>query len=64
MLSSHQNQGYESHIMRCFETEIAKMQDTAILDASLPAVYLYEHRGYKTVGHGTYALNNNVKLVC
>jgi len=35
----------------------------AILDASLPAVCLYEHRGYKTVGHGIYELENDVKLV-
>ena len=32
--------------------------------ASLPAVSLYEHRGYKTVGHGFYELKNNVRLVC
>ena len=24
---------------------------------------LYEHRGYKTVGHGIYELENGVKLV-
>lgn len=34
-----------------------------VLDASLPAVFLYEHRGYKTVGHGIYELENDVKLV-
>lgn len=42
---------------------IAKMHDTVILDASLPAVCLYWHRGYKTVGHGIYELEHNVKLV-
>ncbi|MCM1145688.1 MAG: GNAT family N-acetyltransferase [Lachnoclostridium sp.] len=31
--------------------------------ASLSAVCLYEHRGYKTVGHGIYELPNDVKLV-
>lgn len=45
------------------EKKIAKMYDTAILDASLPAACLYEHRGYKTVGHGIYELKNDVKLV-
>ncbi len=45
------------------ETEIAKMHDTVILDASLPAVCLYGHRGYKTVGHRIYELEHNVKLV-
>lgn len=39
------------------------MHDTVILDASLPAVCLYGHRGYKTVGHGIYELEHNVKLV-
>lgn len=60
---AYQNQGCGTHIMNCLENEIAKMYDTAILDASLPAVCLYEHRGYKTVGHGIYELENDVKLV-
>lgn len=29
----------------------------------LPAACLYEHRGYKTVGHGIFGLDNDVKLV-
>ena len=63
VLPSYQNQGYGSYIMNCLEKEIAQKYDTAILDASLPAVCLYEHRGYKTVGHGVYELENDVKLV-
>ncbi len=47
-------QGCGSHIMNCLEFEIAKKHDIASLDASLPAACLYEHRGYKTVGHGIY----------
>ena len=47
---SYQNQGCGSYIK-------------AVLDASLPAARLYEHRGYKTVGHGIYDLENDVKLV-
>lgn len=39
------------------------MYDKVVLDASLPAACLYEHRGYKTVGHGIYELENDVKLV-
>lgn len=58
-----QNRGCGSHIMDCLENQIAKTYDTAILDASLPAACLYEHRGYKTVGHGLYELENDVKLV-
>lgn len=63
VLPAYQNQGCGSHIMDCLETQIAKKHGTAILDASLPAACLYEHRGYKTVGHGIYELENDVKLV-
>lgn len=63
MLPSHQKQGCGTQIMNCLENEIRKKHDTAILDASLPAVCLYEHRGYKTVEHGIYELENDVKLV-
>ena len=35
----------------------------AVLDASLPAALLYEHRGYRTVGHGIIDLENDAKLV-
>lgn len=63
VLPAYQNQGCGSHIMHCLETEIAKAYDTAILEASLPAVRLYEHRGYKTVGHGVCELENDRKLV-
>lgn len=63
VLPAYQNQGFGSHIMNCLENEIAKTYDTAVLDASLPAACLYEHRGYKTVGHGIYELENDVKLV-
>ncbi len=45
------------------EAEIVKQYNTAVLDASLPAVCLYERRDYKTVGHGVYELENDVKLV-
>ena len=63
VLPAYQNQGCGSYIMNCLENEILKMYDTAVLDASLPAACLYEHRGYKTVGHGIFELDNDVKLV-
>ena len=63
VLPQYQKRGYGSHIMDCLEAEISKKYDVTILDASLPAVSLYEHRGYKTVGHGFYELKNNVRLV-
>ena len=63
VLPNYQNRGYGSRMMDCLEAEISKKYDTVRLDASLSAVFLYEHRGYKTVGHGIYELQNNVKLV-
>lgn len=63
VLPLYQKQGCGSYIMNCLETEIAKSFDKAILDASLPAACLYENRGYKTVGHGIFELENDVKLV-
>lgn len=63
VLPNYQKQGYGSKIMDYLEVEISKKYDTALLDASLSAVCLYEYRGYKTVGHGIYELQNDVKLV-
>ena len=63
VLPSFQKRGFGSHIMNCLENEISKKYDTAVLDASLPAVCLYEHRGYKTVGPGVHELENGAKLV-
>lgn len=63
VLPDFQNQGCGSRILQCLEAKIAQTYTTAVLDASLPAVCLYEHRGYKTVGHGIYTLENDVKLV-
>ena len=63
VLPHYQKQGCGSRIMNCLEAEIIKKHNSVILDASLPAVFLYEHRGYKTVGHGSYELENDVKLV-
>lgn len=63
VLPAYQNQGCGSYIMNCLEKEISKTYDTVTLDASLPAACIYEHRGYKTVGHGIYELENDVKLV-
>ncbi len=63
VLPSNQKRGFGTHIIKCLETKIAKNYDKAILDASLPAVCLYESMGYKTIGHGSYKLENDVKLV-
>lgn len=63
VLPEYQKRGCGSQIMDCLEAEIAKKYDTVLLDASLAAVFLYEHRGYQTVGHGICELENDVKLV-
>lgn len=63
VLPDYQKQGCGSQIMNHLEAEIAKKHDTVLLDASLSAVCIYEHRGYQTVGHGIYELENDVKLV-
>ena len=63
VLPNYQKQGYGSKIMDCLEEDISKKYDTVLLEASLSAVCLYEHGGYKTVGHGIYELQNDVKLV-
>ena len=63
VLPDYQKQGYGSYIMKCLETEIKKKYDTAVLDASLPGVCIYEHKGYRTTGHEIIELENNVKLV-
>jgi len=49
--------------MGCLETEIAKKYIKAFLDASLPASYLYEQRGYKTIKHCKIKASGNTVLV-
>lgn len=63
VLPECQGQGFGSYILDCLEARIAREHETAVLDASLPAVMLYEHRGYKTTGHGVLDVGNDVKLV-
>lgn len=63
VLPAYQKQGCGSYIMKCLETRIAKKYDTVVLDASLPAVCMYERRGYRTIGHGTIELANDATLV-
>ena len=63
VLPGYQKKGYGTMIMDELEKTISKTHDTVLLDASLAAVFLYEHRGYKTIGHGSYDLEGGVKLV-
>ena len=58
-----QGQGYGSYIMQCLESQIGKEYDTVYLDVSLPAAHLYEKRGYLTIRHEKYPVENGVILV-
>ncbi len=58
-----QGKGYGSYIMDCLEKTISYQFPKAILDASLPASHLYAARGYKTVEHCKYPVENDVILV-
>lgn len=59
----YQGKGYGSFIMQCLEAEIAENYDSVELDASLPASALYEKRGYKTIKHEKWKVENGVVLV-
>lgn len=59
----YQGKGYGGYIMQCLEHEIRPQYDTAYLNASLPASHLYETRGYQTVEHKRYAVENGKILV-
>lgn len=58
-----QGQGYGSYIMQILENEIALHHDTVYLDASLPASHMYENRGYVTIRHEKWNVENGVVLV-
>ena len=45
------------------ENEIGLQYDTVCLDASLPASHLYEKRGYETIKHERWNVENGVVLV-
>lgn len=58
-----QGRGYGSYIMQGLENEIALNYGTVYLDASLPASHLYESRGYRTIKHEKWTVENGVVLV-
>ena len=63
VLPDFQGRGCGTLIIDKLEEAIASDHDIACLDASLPAACLYEHRGYKTVGHGVIDLGDGINLV-
>jgi GNAT superfamily N-acetyltransferase len=63
VLPTFQGKGYGSYIMRQLEDGIGEKFNEAVLDASLPAVRLYEKLGYKTVRHEKMTVENDAVLV-
>lgn len=63
VLPEYQGRGYGTLIVNRIEAEIAKKYEKAYLDASLPAVRLYEKLGYKSVKHERHPVSHNVALV-
>lgn len=63
VLPQFQGKGYGSFIMQCLEDKISARYDRALLDASLPACRFYECRGYRTIRHEKWTVENDVVLV-
>lgn len=63
VLPEFQGKGYGTYIMNCLEEKIAEIHNKAYLDASLPASHLYEKRGYVTIEHRKWEVDNGVILV-
>lgn len=63
VLPEYQKKGYGTLMIKNMEAEIAKTYEKVYLDASLPAVSLYEKLGFCTVKHEKYAVKNNAVLV-
>ncbi len=62
VLPEYQKKGYGTFIMKTIETQIGEKYDKAYLDASLPAVALYEKLGFSTIKHEQYPVENEVIL--
>ena len=63
VLPEFQGRGYGTFIMEQLEDIIAVEYDKVFLDASLPACHLYEKRGYQTIRHDRWNVENGVVLV-
>ena len=63
VLPPYQKKGYGSYIMQCLENEISATHNSVYLDASLPASHLYESRGYRTLKHEKWNVENGVVLI-
>lgn len=63
VLPQYQGKGYGTYIIKQLENDIRKKYDCSVLDASLPAVMLYEKLGYKTLNHIKYSVKNDAVLI-
>ncbi len=60
VLPKYQGRGYGTYMINHLENKVKRNYDSVVLDASLPAVMLYEKLGYKTVNHQRYELKDAV----
>lgn len=63
VLPDYQKKGLGTLIIKNIEGQIGEGHDTIYLDASLPAVQLYEKLGFRTVKHERYPVENGAVLV-
>lgn len=63
VLPDYQKKGYGTFIVKNIEEQICGSYDKAYLDASLPAVALYEKLGFSIIKHERYHVKNGVILV-
>lgn len=63
VLPQYQGKGYGTFIIKQLENKIKKTYKSSVLDASLPAVMVYEKLGYKTLSHNKYIVKNDSVLV-
>ena len=60
VLPAFQGRGVGSALLDRLEGEVARACDVAVVESSLPACSLYEHRGYQTVSHGAWKVSMGV----
>ena len=59
----YQNHGIGSFILQNLEDPISREYETVHLEATMPAVIMYEKRGYRTVRHEKWTVKNGAVLV-
>ena len=59
----YQRHGVGSLIMQRLEDVIAREYESVRLEATLPAVIMFEKRGYRTIRHEKWTVRNGAVLV-